>query len=452
MNESTSKETRENLGVESAKSHNGKAVTSLVFGIIAIAFYFSLLGIISAAGAILLGIIARRGMAKSGNHKGTKKAGWGVGLGIAAIVIFSVHLILAVSAHRAVYELLESKPSLFTQNIASEERWPSAFVRRPETSVPTSIESQQPKLTEELAINMSQALGFWIGQQYSIDKLIEHFPQLRPQLILAKTNFDNKLGPAIKYMEQVLANQIPNWSQIRKEIVDTIVAQADFERLTYEEAQAYVTDVEKRTQGQIPSPLLETTLMFHPDYIRNPEREYLDGFTKEYRTDGTGKSRGVKIGIEYPGSWRAKEGRRPHVVQNIASQNGKGFESVMITIADDPDDLSEEDFLLLQAEEMCESFAPGTRTIDYGTVRIAGKQAIWGEFDLITQRVGMEMEVHGLIFTFLHKGNFVIIMFDAASSPAVAGGNAKERFDRYARLFQVMLNSVDFFGRYEGDY
>ncbi len=350
--------------------------------------------------------------------------------------------------------------SIQTDNLSIEDRWPSAFDLKQQATVFADFEQPKPKLTEELVDNMAKALGFWFGQEYSLEKIAELFPQLQARCILAKTAFDSKFGPAVKNMEQIFTDNFPDWPNARQQIIDSIIAQRDFQQVSYEEAEQYVIDVETRTQGQVPSPILETTLMLHPDYIRNPAREFLDGFKKEYRTDGMGKSSGIKIGIEYPASWHAEEGRRPHIVQKIISQNGDGFEYVMITIKDTSESLkgrlfnwfmSEKNITLMQDEELWQSFAPGGKTINSGTAHIAGIQSIWGEFTSETERVGVHMQIHGLAFVLIYEGKVVAITFATATSPLISGENAKKRFERHGPLFQNMVNSIDFFNRYESE-
>jgi hypothetical protein len=61
---------------------------------------------------------------------------------------------------------------------------------------------------------------------------------------------------------------------------------------------------------------------------------FADGFTKEFRTGGHVKSQGIDLGIEFPASWKAEEGRRPHIVQRLTSENGRGRVHAMINVQD----------------------------------------------------------------------------------------------------------------------
>ena len=98
------------------------AITSLVFGILAIVFSRGLIGLASAIIAIVIGLIALYAMKQSGDITGRKKARWGLGLGISSIIILMIMLAVEVRTQRAVYGLRESNPELFNANL---EKWES---------------------------------------------------------------------------------------------------------------------------------------------------------------------------------------------------------------------------------------------------------------------------------------------------------------------------------------
>lgn len=89
------------------------AITSLVFGILAVVFSRGLIGLASAIIAIVIGLIALYAMKQSGNLTGRTKALWGLGLGISSVIILIIMLAMEVRTYRAVYGLRESRPELF---------------------------------------------------------------------------------------------------------------------------------------------------------------------------------------------------------------------------------------------------------------------------------------------------------------------------------------------------
>jgi len=101
------------------------AITSLVFGILAIVFSRSLIGLASALVAIALGLIALHSMKQSGDLKGRTKARWGLGLGISSVLILLVMFAVEVRTQRAVDGLRKSNPELF-----------NAYLEKPAVTTP----------------------------------------------------------------------------------------------------------------------------------------------------------------------------------------------------------------------------------------------------------------------------------------------------------------------------
>ncbi len=97
------------------------AITSLVFGILAIAFPRGLIGLASALVAIVFGLIALYAMKQSGDFTGRKKAQWGLGLGISSIIILLIMFSMEVRTQRVVDGLRESHPELFNANLEKPE-------------------------------------------------------------------------------------------------------------------------------------------------------------------------------------------------------------------------------------------------------------------------------------------------------------------------------------------
>jgi len=104
------------------------AITSLVFGILAMVFSRGLIGLASAIIAIVIGLIALYAMKQSGDITGRTKARWGLGLGISSIIILMIMVAVEVRTQRAVYGLRESHPELF-----------NAYLEKPESKLDETI-------------------------------------------------------------------------------------------------------------------------------------------------------------------------------------------------------------------------------------------------------------------------------------------------------------------------
>ena len=98
--------------------------------------------------------------------------------------------------------------------------------------------------------------------------------------------------------------------------------------------------VRARAKGDLPTPVIQTLLMFKPRYIRSPTAEFSDGYRQRYESAGTGKAKGVAFNLQVPISWKAMEGNRPNVVAKFVSENGRGLEFFVVLIRAMPTSIS----------------------------------------------------------------------------------------------------------------
>ena len=337
------------------------------------------------------------------------------------------------------------------------EHWPKIFNISYFKSLQNDIDSTDPNFFDDIIspLEVMQAYGYMLGQTLSVENLIEKYPNLRDELTLAYNEWIQTFGKSEKYIEDVIKTRMGDeWSEYKKDLVRSINEEIDFEKVSLLDAKEYISYIRKRSEGDIPIEILKTIITMQPDYIKNPGREMEDGYVNEYRTDGTGKSSSVIIGIEYPKSWEYKEGRRPHIVQTFNKGYRKGIEvSATLLINDYPEELKKLspncDIKLLQNNEFWDAFSSGTHTIDSGFVTIAGKEAIWGETISKTERLGNKVEGHSLSFAMVDKRNVVIVGFSVLILSEFTDENADDIFNQFGQVFFHMVNSIDFFDRYD---
>lgn len=334
-------------------------------------------------------------------------------------------------------------------------RWPRAFntVKSGTRKTPSQSKPEPPRLSNLLAEEMARTYWYCIGQETSIELLVDKFPQLGKQLLAAQSEFDLKFKPAITTIDRVLIEKNRPWAGQKETSLANLRKQINLKDITLDQAQAYVAEIHKRARGEMPSPILETLLMFHPTYIREPAEEYLAGYKREYRSDGSGKAKGVKFGIEYPMSWKADESRRPNIVKKFVSENGRGLEIVSLLVLETPasarSPATAKDVEEIRQARIWESVAVGSKTLDSGTVRLLGQPAIWGEYTWRTNQAGIDLELHGFDLMFLYESRLVGVSFQNTISPHNSNETAEQKFERYAPLFQLMISSIDVFNRYE---
>ena len=330
----------------------------------------------------------------------------------------------------------------------ASQKWPSSFG----FDNPSTFDPKPPSLSQALVEDIYYAEGFKIGQDKSINVLSNLFPELSRKLFLAQTEFDSEFGSAFDKIDQTLSSKLSDWNQRKEAIRNSVSDKLSYTNISKSDAEQFLHKVENRVDGKLPSPVLETILMFHPKYISNPRLMYNDGYTKEYRSSNSSKAKGIDLAIEYPSSWKAEEGRRPNVVQKFTSENGYGLEIVTIVIKDFPKEIagkfSEEDILLLSGENIWDNVSQNTTTIDEGNVTLANKPSIWGEFSGSINRTGIILDIHGLGFAMVDGETMIQISFMIAQQKGKNNFNIESKFNHFAPTFQMMLNSLDFYDKY----
>ncbi|WP_441001136.1 DUF4339 domain-containing protein [Fodinibius sp. SL11] len=366
-----------------------------------------------------------------------------------SFVVFS--LLLMGSLYAFLSGGFQTSTNTSSDQIQINEQWPSAFDFGRSSS---SFNPQHPFITEALVKDIVHTISFRMGQENTLNMISNRFPSLSTESKITEAKFNSEYKSAYDNIEGVLDNELPSWEDIKGEIRNNSIKYLDYSNVTREDAKDFLDKVENRASGNLESPVLETLLMFHPKYIESPRLLFTDDYTKEFRSKGMEKAKGVDLAIEYPSSWKAKDGRRPNVVRNFISDNGYGLDMVLIIIKSFPEEisgeLSNDDILLLSGENIWEGFSSGLNTIEEGEVFIANRPAIWGEFSGSINRTGIELDMHGLGFAMIDGKNMIQLMYMSSQEKQKAKTKVINKFRHSAQIFQMMINSLDFFNKYEG--
>ena len=129
---------------------------------------------------------------------------------------------------------------------------------------------------------MSRTYGYYIGQTYTLDNIKKKYPNLQNEIFLIKNDFDLKYLKSIKDIEQFFTKNMSKkqWSDLQKMVKDGIKKQLNT-NISYEESLEAIQVVKARIKGDIESPVIETLLMFNPNYQKNPIEELNDKFIQK---------------------------------------------------------------------------------------------------------------------------------------------------------------------------
>lgn len=178
--------------------------------------------------------------------------------------------------------------------------------------------------------------------------------------------------------------------------------------------------------------------------IINPDlQDFLNGRRSKYCSDGTGNSQGLKVCINYPINWEAKEGNRPHVTQKFISQNGDGFEDVMILIQTLEPSQNIGDIDILLSEQGMRNFLPGDFNIINSThnIVIDGEDAVSIDFNISSERNGIPIRWRGNMYAILYENFLIQIFFTVKQNPFASPIDLERKYRELNPLFNLMINS-----------
>ncbi len=308
-------------------------------------------------------------------------------------------------------------------------------------------------LTNDLAKDIGRAYGFYLGQDFSLDKILELYPALSSEVIRARYEFSSNYKSSIENFDVIMNNySATEWKEIKNGMRQTFKQMIQNNYFTEDEARQFINIVRQRAKGNIDSPVLETFLLFNPEYQQYPEKEFLDGFRNKYENSGLGKSQGIRFSIEFPKTWKSEDGNRPHIVQKFISGRGKGLSMFMIGIYDlslQPDEIITESEIdeILNPSDLKEIIPEDVEIMNYGKLTLEGLPGYWVNYNITMQRAKNNITMETASYFIYYKDK--LIKFEGSASVFLdnikinSGG-----LNKYETLFDQMINSFVLYNKY----
>lgn len=184
---------------------------------------------------------------------------------------------------------------------------------------------------------------------------------------------------------------------------------------------------------------------FSSPNINDSILEFANGKYKEYKNDGTGKSKGIKFNLKYPVTWKAEEGNRPNVVQKFVDRNGKGFAIFMILIKDFPveEKITQRDIEELISSEDINSFLPENGILlGKGHMVLEQQQGFWLKYKGESGRGRNRISINTIAYNIFYNGKFISLQGQVADK--VNGESLGYSFEYFEKLFDLMVNTLIF--------
>ncbi len=168
----------------------------------------------------------------------------------------------------------------------------------------------------------------------------------------------------------------------------------------------------------------------------------------EFKTDGTGKSAGLKINLSYPCSWTQADGDRPHVVKKFSYNIGEGKSVIQsLTINKMPAEPSKKEIDEMFTQEGLKEIASGTGTFVSGRkLKIDGLDC--GEVVIKVKRESpvATVNIYFIQYYMVYKDKMINLAFAAG---ALTESEAKTLFTSYKTLFQGLATNTVILSKWE---
>jgi hypothetical protein len=291
---------------------------------------------------------------------------------------------------------------------------------------------------------LSQAYGFVLGQQTSLELVERKFPTLAKDAKEAWFAFNSTaLGESVKGVEDELARELgAKWPEYKEQMATQIHDLLGKQDLTLQQATEFLAEVRRRAKGDMLETIRSALLSAHPRYSKNPALELSDEWKQTFRTKDHPKAKGVDFSISVPASWRKREGNRPNIIQVFRSGSGHGpiMCNLMVKAIPRPagytptkQELKE----FFQPDELKGMVPDGGKFVTAQELVLEGAPAGMIVCDITQQRLDLTITMRMTQFVTIHKNSLIFIQFMVSKLP-----DTEETLDQLQQQFLPTFKSV----------
>jgi hypothetical protein len=302
-----------------------------------------------------------------------------------------------------------------------------------------------PKMTNEGFDDMAGTYFLFNTQSLLAESYSAKFPFLAIEFNRAQNAFNTKFLDSITNIDTILTVENRRWKSTKNEKLDeitSIVALAS-KRATQEDARKLAIEISNKAAGIIPSPYLETLLIYKTDFIRIPADELLSGFKRSLKT---GNSSPVNLELFYPASWRASEGRRNTTLGSITSENGRGLENILVAVKELAYPESKqftpaERAKLLSKESLRKYLGSGAVLLTDVPIKLDGLHGSSISFESEQLQLDIRVKMRSMPYVVLFRNKLIFIHCLVGSSPGEES-KLSARFAKFEPVFRLIANSL----------
>jgi len=298
---------------------------------------------------------------------------------------------------------------------------------------------------------LSQAYGFSLAQQDSLEKIENKFPDLTREVKNAwVAYYSSALGESTNNIEKELSKEAGDkWSEYKKIMNRKLIEVFDKE-ITRAQAVEFLNEVHERSKGQLPKSLLTTLLSTNPRYLKSPTNELTEGWKQTFRTKGHVDAKGVDCSISLPASWSRKEGNRPDMVQMFQSGAGHGpiISSLMVMAIPPPKLSKKEQKDFFTPSELKSSIPEGGKFIMSKNIVLDGAPGAMVIYDITQQGLESTTKSRVTHFVTINNDNKMILLQFMAIKFSDNSSTLDQIQKLYLPTFKLIASSLVFNDRF----
>jgi hypothetical protein len=293
------------------------------------------------------------------------------------------------------------------------------------------------------------ALGFFYGQEITLDQIRTNLPSLRTDVALSQSQFNAEFGESKRTMEQIVNENFgeERLSDLWQSVSEQVSTILNYQDVKIEEAIEFLNKVKRRAEGQdLESPYFETIL--HYKYWQHPHNEMLEGYVETFQSKGHQKSAGLDFQLKVPRSFSVDEGDRPHVIKRFKSDEGIGPAIIIVLVQQIP--VSEEKIdMRHNSDELNEGTAKAmmpeeSQFISFKNIKIDGIPYGMLEYTSLKETVMGSIGSSNLMFFTFIDNRMVMISCSCAKD-----GADDSIYQIYLPTFKLVANSFIYNGQYK---
>ncbi|MGE4555964.1 MAG: hypothetical protein AB7D07_03985 [Desulfovibrionaceae bacterium] len=285
--------------------------------------------------------------------------------------------------------------------------------------------------------------SYWQQKVYA-ERCFKACPPLAPRLYDALSDFKGQFGPSVEAVERLVAKPGETPEQTQARFRSKWEKDADTLNFSCAPCNNTLSIIQARAKGLANSPLREALLRNHPEFAKRPDRMMAKGFVKQLvHTDPLS---GLELILDYPATW--KETPAPAGASAVYSDNGHGFERLLLFTAPHPDlmekNIDNETSLRVLDEAvdelMDERWCGESKGCQAGKMQMDGRPARW--FVQKREKPGVYLMQTLWVYTVIGNRLAALQMDVRSATPSETPASVEQRFSRYMPAFLRMAESM----------